>query len=61
MNEKNKKNSEQDLYEIAFYYAIGILSTFEWYEDIHPEEIANDILMRASDIILERKSEKDKD
>lgn len=45
--------SEESLYKAAFYYAVGIISTFEWYEDIPPEEISSNILTRAAEILAQ--------
>lgn len=45
--------TNEELYSTAFYYAVGIISGFPYYEDMNPEELANDILQRAKDILLE--------
>lgn len=44
--------SEQ-LYSTALHYAVGIISTFPYYEEMHPEEILENILERAKDILQE--------
>lgn len=44
--------TNEKLYVTAFYYAVGIISTFPYYEELHPEEIAENILQRAEDILL---------
>jgi hypothetical protein len=43
--------TNEDLYSAAFYYAVGIISGMPYYENMHPEEIANNILLRAEDVI----------
>lgn len=48
--------TNEELYGTAFYYAVGIISGFPYYEDMHPEELANNILQRAKDILLEMHS-----
>ena len=47
--------TNEELYEIGFYYAVGIISGFPYYEDIPEEELVQNILQRAEDIILERR------
>lgn len=44
----------EDVYKTAFYYAVGIISTFPYYEDIHPEEISDSFVQRALDLLEER-------
>lgn len=44
--------TNEELYTTAFYYAVGIISGFPYYEDIHPDELVDDILQRAKDILL---------
>jgi hypothetical protein len=46
--------TSEDLYKTAFYYAVGIISSFPYYEEMHPEEITDQIIQRAVDIIGER-------
>lgn len=44
--------TNEDLFSSAFYYAVGIISGFPYYEEMNPEDIVDDILQRAKDIIL---------
>lgn len=53
--------TNEELYGTAFYYAVGIISGFPYYEDIEPEEIAEDILQRAEDILLEMRRNYEED
>jgi hypothetical protein len=52
---------ELTLYRTAFYYSAGLISTFEWYEDIDPIDLCESLLQRSKDIILEKNREKEKD
>jgi hypothetical protein len=47
--------TNEELYETAFYYAVGVISGMPYYEDIPEEELVYGILQRAEDIILERR------
>ena len=47
--------TNEELYETAFYYLVGVISGMEYYEDIPEEELVYGFLQRAEDIILERK------
>ena len=47
--------TNEDLYSAAFYYAVGIISGFDYYSEMHPEEIASNILQRAEDIIAQHR------
>lgn len=53
--------TNEELYSTAFYYAVGIISGFPYYEDIEAEEIAEDILQRAEDILLEMRRNYEED
>jgi hypothetical protein len=43
----------EELYKRAFYYAVGIISSFPYYEELHPEEIAENIIQRVIDLVGE--------
>lgn len=43
--------TNEQMYANAFYYAVGIISTFPYYEEISPEEIAEQILQSVLDIM----------
>lgn len=47
--------TNEELYETAFYYVVGVISGMEYYEDIPEVELVYGFLQRAEDIILERK------
>lgn len=47
--------TNEELYETAFYYVVGVISGMEYYEDIPEAELVYGFLQRAEDIILERK------
>jgi len=47
--------TNEELYETAFYYVVGVISGMPYYEDIPEEEIVYGFLQRAEDIIIERK------
>lgn len=47
--------TNEELFQMAFYYAVGILSGMEYYEDIPETDLVDDILQRAEDIILEQR------
>lgn len=51
--------TNEELFSSAFYYAVGIISGFPYYEDMHPEDIVNDILQRAEDVILDYRSNRE--
>jgi hypothetical protein len=44
--------TNEHLYSTAFYYAVGIISGFPYYEDMDVSDIISDILQRAKDIII---------
>lgn len=43
--------TSEELYKTAFFYAVGIISTFPYYEEIHSEEIADHLIQRAFDLL----------
>jgi hypothetical protein len=45
--------TNEQLYSTAFYYAVGIISGFPYYEDMDVSDIISDILQRAKDIIIQ--------
>jgi hypothetical protein len=47
--------TNEELYETAFYYVVGVISGMPYYEDIPEVEIVYGFLQRAEDIIIERK------
>lgn len=47
--------TNEELFQMAFYYAVGIISGMEYYEDIPETDLVDDILQRAEDIILEQR------
>jgi hypothetical protein len=49
--------TNEEIYSAAFWYAVGIISGFDYYSEIHVEEIANDIIQRATDIIIQHRKE----
>ena len=51
--------TSEDLYSAAFYYAVGIISSFDYYSDLPPDEIARNILQRAQDIIIQNRTQKE--
>lgn len=53
--------TNEELFSAAFYYAVGIISGFPYYEDQHPEDIIDNILQRAEDIILEHRRNNEQD
>jgi hypothetical protein len=49
--------TNEDVYAAAFWYAVGIISGFDYYSSIPPDEIANDIIQRATDVIIQHRLE----
>ena len=45
--------TNEELYQMAFYYVVGIISGMEYYEDIPEPDLVDGFLQRAEDIILE--------
>jgi hypothetical protein len=49
--------TNEEVYSAAFWYAVGIISGFDYYTSIPVEEIANDIIQRATDVIVQHRLE----
>ena len=47
--------TNEELYQMAFYYVVGVISGMEDYEDIPEPDLVDGFLQRAEDIILEQR------
>jgi hypothetical protein len=47
--------TNEELYQMAFYYVVGVISGMEYYEDIPEPDLVDGFLQRAEDIILEQR------
>ena len=56
MKDLDSEEFDGDLYKCAFYYAVGILSAMPYYEKMHPEEIVDNILQRAIDLLTTKET-----